>query len=123
MKVKIYLSRGVYGEIIAAAWSKLGCLELAIAEGHHDPAIRSRMVGSSKELAVALLQLGTSKNCVDAAWRMAVKHGAVAPSRPFRVGDDMDLQTIEYAKQETEQIDYCIGIMVNDPNSKFYLHG
>ena len=123
MKVKLYLSRGVCGEIIAAAWSKLACAELAIANGHHEPEIKTRMVGSSKELAVALLQLGTSKNCIDAAWRMAVKQGAVEPSRPFREGDDMDFQTIEYAKQETEQIDYYIGIMVNDPNSKFYLHG
>ena len=34
-----------------------------------------------------------------------------------------DVQTIDYAKQEAEQVDSFISELVNNSSSRFYIHG
>jgi hypothetical protein len=54
---------------------------------------------------------------------MALACDSVSPSHTFKHGESFDVQTIEYARQEAFQVDHFIGQLVNNPNSKFYLHG
>lgn len=118
MKARLYLVRDIYGNCLAASFHPEMLADRSIGR-----AVASRLVGSTKELAAAMLQSGSSKALIDAAWRMARQFDAVAPSTPFRHGDPLDVQTIEYAEQERDQLDFYIGQLVNNPNSKFYLHG
>ena len=83
----------------------------------------SREFTSSKQLCFAMLQRGTSQRLFNAAWRKAVACGAVDPSHTFKNGDSLDVQTIEYTRQEAEQVDSFISELVNNPNSKFYIYG
>jgi len=125
----LYIVRDIYGNVAGCGWDKQTAYDKAAASMQPGAAwnpVKHRTVRSTKDLALALLQLGASKACRDAAWRMAVKQGGVEPSKSMAYDPkhkDMDQQTIEYGQQESEQVDYFIGIMVNDPESKFYIHG
>ena len=118
MKATIYIRRDQYGRVVWADIhsnrrpAALDCLPC-----------KHRVVGTTKQLAYAMLQSGTRKTLFDTAWRMAIQSESVSPSQPFRYGDDFDVQTIEYAKQEAEQVDYFIGMLVNNPRSIFHIHG
>ena len=51
----------------------------------------------------------------------AVADGAINPSRPLGVDDGT--QTVENGREDAASIDAYISELVNNPNSKFYLHG
>lgn len=114
---KLYIVREIYGRCLAASFRP----EL-LADASINHKVTYRHVANTKQLAVALLQSGSSKALTDAAWRQAVKDGAVMPSQPFKYGDPLDVQTVECARQESEQLDFCISQLVNNPKSKFYIH-
>ena len=115
---KLYIVRGMYGEVIAASFRPETLADASIGRS-----VTHRYIKNTKQLAAAMLQSGSSKKLIDAAWRMAVKQGAVDPSHTFVYGDPLDVQTVEYAKQESVQLDYYIGQLVNNPNSQFYIYG
>lgn len=121
----LYIVRDTYGIVDGCGWDKRTASDNAAASRQPGAAwtpVKHRLIKTTKDLALALLQLGTSKACMDAAWRMAVKQGAVGRSESLAYDPkykDMDQQTIEYGQQEAEQVGYFIGIMVNDPESKF----
>ena len=125
----LYIVRDIYGIVAGCGWDKQTASDNAAASRQPGAAwnpVKHRVVRSTKDLALALLHLGTSKACMDAAWRMAVKQGGVEHSKSLAYNPkhrDMGQQTIEYGQQESEQVDYFIGIMVNDPESKFYIYG
>ena len=116
MKIRIYLQRDTYGNVIHASH------RMDLMPNNLSP-YRTRDVSTTKQLAAAMLQSGTRKLLFDAAWRKAVQVGAVDPSHTFRAGESFDAQTIEYAKQEAFQVDSFISELVNNSRSRFYIHG
>ena len=116
MKICIYIQRDTYGNVVHASH------RMNLMPDNLNP-YRTRDVSTTKRLAAAMLQSGTRKLLFDAAWRKAVQVGAVEPSHTFTAGECFDVQTIEYAKQEAFQVDSFISELVNNPYSKFYIHG
>lgn len=118
MKATIYLIRDQYGVVTWAGTHKPEAPDPLTAYP-----VKSRQVSTTKQLAYAMLQSGTRRPLFDAAWRKAVQCGAVDPSHTFQYGEAFDCQTIEYARQEAFQVEGFISELVNNPNSKFYIHG
>ena len=115
MKSKIFISRDTYGQVLQASFQPdqiKGTFPL-----------RHRYVTSTKSLAQAMLQTGTSDALFNAAWKLAVWEGAVDPAHQFRTGDPLDVQTVMTAQAEADQVDAYISRMVNNPRSKFYIYG
>ena len=87
--------------------------------------IYPRLVKSRRDIVKLLSGASTRMGyrCFNKAWIMAVESGSVDHSKRFKIGEELDGQTIEYAQQEYEQVEYYISLLVNNPNSKFYLMG
>jgi hypothetical protein len=80
-------------------------------------------VKTTKQLVVAMLQTGSRTPLVDAAWKKAVRDGAVNPSRAFQPGEAFDCLTVGWAQDSARTLDGYISEIVNNPRSRFYLHG
>ena len=116
--MRLYILRNCYGQVLTATFLGHNISSAFLTAGQM---LNPRDVATTKQLAAAMLQSGTRKLLFDTAWHQARQDGAVEPSRRLSVDDDE--QSIEYAKQEAEQVDHYISELVNNPSSKFYIHG
>ena len=116
--MRLYILRNCYGQVLTATFLGHNISSAFLTTGQ---TLKRRDVATTKQLAAAMLQSGTRKLLFDTAWRQACQDGAVDPSRRLDVDDGE--QSIEHAKQEAEQIDHYISERVNNPSSKFYIHG
>lgn len=114
----LYLIRDMYGVMLAASFSSETILNSSKNLGIKQ--IKKRKIVNTKQLAYAMLQKGTSKDCFNAAWKLALAIDAVSPGKRIKEVND---QLIEYAKQESDQVEAFIRQLVNNPSSKFYLKG
>jgi hypothetical protein len=116
--MRLYILRNCYGQVLNATFLGHSVASAFLTTGQ---TLKHRDVTATKQLAAAVLQSGTRKLLFDAAWRQACQDGAVEPSRRLDVDDGE--QSIEHAKRDAEQIDHYISELVNNPSSKFYIHG
>lgn len=117
MRVKLWIARDTYGVVQFATFGTAEC------PTHLKSVIRSRFVSSTKQLVQAMTQAGSRQILLDAAWRMAVREGALEASRPFKAGDDCGADVILAAQLDAETLDHYIAHLVNSPTSRFYIHG
>ena len=109
---RVYFIRGVYGLAISASWER----SKVESQGR-----KSRYVESYKELVAAMLGPEGVGNLFNAAWRMAVRDGAIKPGQRLqRAPSHFDLES---ALVDAETMDGYICDLVNNPKSKFYIYG
>lgn len=121
MRLTVYILRGNYDEALAVSHRAD-----MIPERSTWPCaakLKPRVCSTWKQLVRCWIQNPTRAELYDAAWRMAVRQGAIDGSHPLRAGDPIDVQTMEYARQDAEQVRYYISQLVNDPSSNFYIYG
>ena len=109
---KVYFVRGLQGLAVKASWDR----SKIEAQGR-----KSRYVETHRELVAAMLGPDGIDNLFDAAWRMAVRDGAIKPGQRLqRVPSHFDLES---ALVDAETMDGYICDLVNNPKSKFYIYG
>ena len=119
MRVKLWIQRDLWGRVVATDTDRS---RLTLA-GTVCETIKFREIGTWKQLVLAMLQDGSKRTLLDAAWRKAVSDGQVGASYSFNHGMPFDALTVQAARRDADVLDSYIAELVNNPQSRFYIYG
>ena len=109
---KVYFTRGEDSLADTASWDRANLPSAGR---------KSRYVETYRELVAAMLGPDGIDQVFDAAWRRAVRDGAIGSGH--RLPRKPSHADIEDAMADAETIDGYIAEMVNDCSSRFYIYG
>lgn len=117
----LYLNRDEYGNVMEVTFkTPAEAFDELTGKWQDVPMFeKRRKIRSYKDLVWAMCQSPCRRKLFDAAWRRALKYDAELSQAPLsELGD-----YLEEAKADAEIIGHMIGELVNDPGSRFFLHG
>lgn len=83
---------------------------------------RKQYVSNTKQIVRAMMSEETSTDLFNAAWKNGLRTSSIEPSKNITV-DDSPTTLLKDAYETYRDLDLIISSMVNNPKSKYYIHG